>query len=54
MQFMRVARVAYLHDHIPVEYLISYVRGETFAVSMHIDLHSHKKRFLEHLDGASQ
>ncbi|PVW02186.1 hypothetical protein DEA06_16050 [Microbacterium sp. Gd 4-13] len=39
---MRVSRTAYLHDQRAVEYSISYVRGEIFAVSLHIDAHSHR------------
>lgn len=43
---MRVVRTAYLHDERPLEYSISHVRGETFAVSMHIDAHNHRSRKL--------
>ena len=46
---MRVARTAYLHDHSPAEYVISHVRGETFAVSMRIDAHHHSSRVLGQL-----
>jgi GntR family transcriptional regulator len=34
---MRVVRTAYLSDQTPAEFVVSYVRGETFAVSIHID-----------------
>lgn len=50
---MRVVRTAYLHDERPVEYVISHVRGETFAVSMHIDAHKHRNRTLARLTGSS-
>lgn len=43
---MRVVRTAYLHDDAPAEHVLSYVRGETFAVSMHIDAHHHGRRVL--------
>jgi DNA-binding GntR family transcriptional regulator len=46
MPVMRVVRTAYLHDGTLAEYVISYVRGETFAVSMHIGAHSHRPRSL--------
>lgn len=46
---MRVVRTAYLHDGRTLEYVISYVRGESFAVSMHIDTHQHSNRILGQL-----
>jgi len=49
---MRVVRTAYLHDERTLEYVISYVRGESFAVSMHIDAHQHRNRVLGELAGA--
>ena len=49
MPVMRVVRTAYLHDQTPAEYVISYVRGETFAVSIHIDAHNHGGRVLSQL-----
>lgn len=48
---MRVTRTAYLHDQSPAEFVISYVRGETFAVSMRIDAHHHPGRVLGQLSG---
>ncbi|WP_179950902.1 GntR family transcriptional regulator [Xylanimonas oleitrophica] len=50
---MRVVRTAYLHDERPVEYAIAYVRGETFAVSIHIDAHQHRSRLLASLTKAA-
>lgn len=46
---MRVTRTAYLHDQAPAEFVVSYVRGETFAVSMRIDAHNHAARVLSQL-----
>ena len=51
---MRVTRTAYLHDQSRAEYVLSYVRGETFAVSMRIDAHEHHGRVLEHLSGSGE
>lgn len=50
---MRVTRTAYLHDQTPAEYVISHVRGETFAVSMRIDSHHHSSRVLGQLAAVS-
>lgn len=38
---MKVERTAFLHDQTPAEYVVSYVRGETFVVSVHIRAHDH-------------
>ena len=46
---MRVTRTAYHHDQSPAEYVVSYVRGETFAVSISIDAHQHSGRVLNQL-----
>ena len=46
---MKVVRTAYLHDEIPAEHSVSFVRGETFAVSMRIDGHRHVGRRLSQL-----
>jgi len=46
---MRVLRTAYLADQTPAEFVISYVRGETFAVFMRIGAHSQGGRVLEQL-----
>lgn len=46
---MRVLRTAYLVDQSPAEHVISYVRGETFAVFMRIGAHSAGGRVLEQL-----
>lgn len=48
---MRVTRTAYLHDDVPAEFVVSHVRGETFAVSMRIDAHHHPGRVLGRLSG---
>lgn len=45
---MRVIRTAYLADHTPAEFVISLVRGETFAVFMRIGEQSASSRVLEH------
>lgn len=46
---MRVVRTAYLHQETPAEYVISYVRGETFAVSISIDAHHDAGRLVSQL-----
>lgn len=47
---MRVVRTAYLPDGTAAEFVLSYVRGETFAVSMHIGSGSRAGRVLEPID----
>jgi GntR family transcriptional regulator len=54
MPVMRVVRTAYLHDQTPAEYVISYVRGETFAVSIRIDSHNHGGRVLSQLAASAE
>ncbi len=51
---MRVTRTAFLHDERAAEYAVSYVRGDTFAVSMRIDAHAHGGRVLEQLSERGQ
>lgn len=48
MPVMRVVRTAYLSDQTPAEFSISYVRGETFSVSIHIDARRDLSRVLAH------
>lgn len=53
MPAMRVLRTAYLHDGTPAEYSVSYVRGETFAVSIQLDAHQHLTQGVRQLWGVS-
>lgn len=46
---MRVTRLAFYHDHSPAEFAVSYVRGETFEVSISIESHQHRARTLTKL-----
>lgn len=46
---MRVTRTAFHHDQSPAEFVVSYVRAETFAVSISIDAHHHSGRALHQL-----
>ena len=47
---MRVVRTAYLSDHTPAEFAVSYVRGETFSVSIHIDAGNDLSPVLTHAE----
>ena len=46
---MRVVRTAYLSDHTQAEFVVSYVRGETFSVSIHIDSRRDLSRVLSQM-----
>lgn len=49
---MRVVRTAYLGDRTPAEFVVSYVRGETFSVSIHIDSARDRSRVLSHVSAS--